>query len=280
MGTEIRACVFTSLFGRYEELLPQSIAAESDLELICFTDDPALKSDRWRIELVQPMFRSDPVRSSRYPKICAHRFLSAYDTSLYIDNSVLLNRPPEDIVERLLPGDGAVYGAIAHSFRETIKDEFDAVMESRLDDERVCLEQLDHYRLDYPHVLGMRPSPAGSSPGATTARRLSRRWSAGGTTCSVTRAATGCRCWLPSPTRRSRPSWRTGTCETTLTSAGPQASAGIAADGATPQSEGKTTASSKTRSTRSPGSIAGRGPTRACTRCPSGSSTRSIWSWP
>lgn len=120
-----------------------------------------MESDHWRVELVEPMFRSDPVRSSRYPKICAHRYLSAYDTSLYIDNSVLLTRPPEEIVERLLPGEGAVFGAIAHSFRETLKDEFEAVMESRLDDERVCLEQLDHYRLDYPDVLGMRPIAGG-----------------------------------------------------------------------------------------------------------------------
>jgi hypothetical protein len=154
-------CVYTALFGRYEDLLPQPIAAESEFDFICFTDDPELESDIWRIELVEPPLRSDPARSSRYPKICAHRFLDGYDTSLYIDNSVLLTRPAEEIVEMLLPDRGAAFGAVAHSFRDTVEDEFLAVMDAGFDSERVCLEQLAHYRLHYPDVLALRPVAGG-----------------------------------------------------------------------------------------------------------------------
>jgi len=164
------ACVYTALFGGYEELLRQPIAAESDLDFICFTDDPELESDTWRIEVVEPPLRSDPARSSRFPKICAHRFLGDYDASLYVDNSVLLLRPPEEVIVMLLAETDTAFGAVAHSFRNTVEDEFAAVMESRLDARSVCLEQLAHYRLHYPDILAMRPIAGG-----VLARRHGRR---------------------------------------------------------------------------------------------------------
>jgi hypothetical protein len=151
-----RACVFTSLFGRYEDLLEQPIAAESGIDLICFTDDPNLKSDSWQLRLVPPVLTTDAPRSARYPKICAHRFLPEYDVSLYIDNSVLLTRRPEDIIEALLPP-AAGLAAVEHSFRETVLDEFEQVKRARREAAWVCDEQLDHYRRSIPEVLGMKP---------------------------------------------------------------------------------------------------------------------------
>lgn len=155
-----RACVYTVLFGGYEDLLAQPMAIESQLEFICFTDDPELESDSWRVELVEPLFRADPARSSRYPKICAHRFLDSYDVSLYVDNSVLLTRPPEELIQMMLPEEAAM-GVVAHSFRKTVADEFDAVMAAGYDADWICLEQLDHYRLQYPDVLASRPIAGG-----------------------------------------------------------------------------------------------------------------------
>jgi hypothetical protein len=40
-----RACVFTSLFGWCENLLEQPMAADSGIDLVCFTDDPDLKRE-------------------------------------------------------------------------------------------------------------------------------------------------------------------------------------------------------------------------------------------
>ena len=106
-----RVCVYVTLFGQYEDLLEQPIFADSAVDFICITDDPELESDSWQIRVVQPVIVTDPARSSRYPKICPHRFLEDYDVSLYIDNSVLLTRTPEEIVSALLP-DGAGFSAV------------------------------------------------------------------------------------------------------------------------------------------------------------------------
>jgi hypothetical protein len=151
-----RVCVYVTLFGQYEDLLEQPIFADSAVDFICITDDPELESDSWQIRVVQPVIVTDPARSSRYPKICPHRFLEDYDVSLYIDNSVLLTRTPEEIVSALLP-DGAGFSAVEHSFRETVLDEFHEVLEVGYETAWVCSEQLEHYRLSHPEVLAMKP---------------------------------------------------------------------------------------------------------------------------
>ena len=155
-----RACVYTVLFGGYEDLLEQPMTAESELDFICFTDDPDLQSSGWRVVQVEPLFGADSPRSSRYHKILAHKFLDEYNKSLYIDNSIMLLQPPERLVEYLLPGDASL-GAIAHSFRETVEDEFAAVMAAGLDADWVCVEQLEHYRRYHRDVLSSRPLTGG-----------------------------------------------------------------------------------------------------------------------
>ena len=212
-------CVYTALFGRYEDLLAQPIAAESELDFICFTDDPELSSDSWRIELVEPPLRSDPARSSRYPKICAHRFLDGYDTSLYIDNSVLLTRAPEEIVEMLLPDRGAAFGAAAHSFRETVEDEFVAVMDAGLDAE--CASSSLRTTASTIQTCSLSGRlPGGSWRDATGVPTSSLRWSDGGTTFSATPAATSYRSLRPSPTHPSRRSSSISTSKATSIGSG------------------------------------------------------------
>ena len=148
--------MYTALFGGYEDLLEQPLAATSAVDFICFTDDPALVSDLWEIRLVEPAIATDPARSSRFPKLCAHRFLADYDISIYIDNSVLLTRPPEAIITDLLPP-GAEFSAFEHSSRETVLDEFSEVARVGYEAGWVCDEQLAHYHQTHPEVLSMKP---------------------------------------------------------------------------------------------------------------------------
>lgn len=155
MATE-RPCVYTVLFGGYEDLLEQPMAAESTVDFICFTDDPALESDTWEIRVVSPVIPTDSTRSARYPKLCPHDFLADHDLSLYIDNSVLLTSPPEEIIDTLLPSD-ALLAAVEHSFRDTVREEFEAVTEAGYEAAWVCDEQLSHYRQSDPDVLHMKP---------------------------------------------------------------------------------------------------------------------------
>ncbi|MEV7693151.1 glycosyltransferase domain-containing protein [Microbacterium sp. NPDC089189] len=149
-------CVYTVLLGGYDALLAQPVRAESDADFICFTDDPDLTSDTWRIELVDPRFPQDIHRSSRVVKILGDPRLEQYEATLCIDATVRLKSRPEDILAEWL-GDGTDMALAQHSFRETVLDEFDEVVRLNYDDRARVHEQLIDYSIAYPEVLDARP---------------------------------------------------------------------------------------------------------------------------
>jgi hypothetical protein len=150
-----RFCVYTALIGAYERLNEQPTAAKSRIRFICLPDDPNLQGETWETRHVPPIFEMDPIRSQRDFKIRPHVHLPEFDASLYIDNSILLKEPPESLFELFDKGTG--FCLPAHSYRETVLDEFLAVAELGLDDQSRVFEQLNHYMIDYPDVLQRRP---------------------------------------------------------------------------------------------------------------------------
>jgi hypothetical protein len=149
-------CVYTCLFGNYEDLNEQEIVHDSNMDFFCFTDNPKLKSNTWKIIPVAPLFPYDLARSSRLYKTCPHRVLRDYSASIYIDNSVILRKNPESIFDDLLPA-GINLAMFHHSFRETVIDEFNEVIILQLDNINTILEQLNSYSLSRPNVLREKP---------------------------------------------------------------------------------------------------------------------------
>lgn len=147
--------VYTALFGRYELLNEQPMAERSDLRFVCFTDDPSLVSDSWDVRLVEPALALDPVRSARRVKILGPPIDDEPETTLWIDNSVVLTSPPEQLLAEWL--DGADFAAPLHSFRERVVDEFAAVLHDELDDPARVNEQLSHYLQTNAEVLQLPP---------------------------------------------------------------------------------------------------------------------------
>jgi hypothetical protein len=148
-------CVYTVLTGGYECLNEQAIARESSLPFICLTDDPDLTSETWTIRQIEPTFAMDPIRSQRDLKIRPHMHLPEFDQSLYIDNSVILKVRPEMLFETFLAD--SPLAIPAHSFRETLLDEFIEVIQLGLDDSIRIFEQINHYSLDDPAMLNEKP---------------------------------------------------------------------------------------------------------------------------
>ncbi len=150
-----RRVVFTAVTGSYESLNETPVEVDTDVPFICFTDDPALTSNRWTVVHVPRWFPSDPMRSQRVLKISGHPLLDEFDETLYIDNTVRLRVDPRDILaEWLSARDLAIP---VHSFRKTVREEFDAVAIAGLDTSERLAEQLDHYVRDYPDVLTQTP---------------------------------------------------------------------------------------------------------------------------
>jgi hypothetical protein len=147
-----RRVVYTVLFGGYEGLLEQPAFEGSTIDRICFTDDPELTSPTWEVRCVPRALPADTTRSARTPKILAHDYVGEYDESLYIDNSVLLKRPPEELFAELLPAHTSM-ALMRHSYRELLSEEFDEVVRLKLDAWWACEEQRAHYEAVDPAVL-------------------------------------------------------------------------------------------------------------------------------
>lgn len=153
--TPPRRAVYTALIGEYEELNEQPIAGRSDVPFICLTDSPSLRSDTWQVHVVEPLMPSDPIRSARALKLLGHPLVDAVDETLWIDNSVVLRVPPEEILDEWL--EGADFASPLHSYRSRLIDEFDAVVQAGFDDPARVYEQARHYVDEHPTVLQTEP---------------------------------------------------------------------------------------------------------------------------
>jgi hypothetical protein len=150
LGHTNRAVV-TAIMGGYELPTEQPAAASSALPFICFTDDPDLVSETWSMRVVQPLLPCDPIRSARDVKLRLHRYLPEVEEVLWIDNSVLLLTPPEELLQAWLASTDLAIPR--HSFRSTVADEFAEVALLGLEDVARIYEQEAHYRGSYPGVL-------------------------------------------------------------------------------------------------------------------------------
>jgi hypothetical protein len=177
-GPDGRACVYTALLGGYEQLTEQPVARESSLDFVCLTDDATLVSETWRVRLVEPLLPHDAVRSQRALKIRAHASVPDYDVSLYIDNSIVLKAPPEVTLTELLPSKTPL-ALMAHGFRESVADEFRAVVGSGLDapTDATSSSPITSKPIPGPWTCGR--SRAGFCFAAITTPASSPRWTSG-----------------------------------------------------------------------------------------------------
>jgi len=150
-----RRALFTAITGNYENLNELPAVARGKMDAFCFTDDPNVSSKTWTVVVVDSPFPLDPIRSQRFFKILRHEILRDYDETLYIDNSVLLKVDPNQLLDDWLAG--AELAMPEHSFRADIHEEFDAVVEHRLDSRDRVLEQRTHYVELYSDALARKP---------------------------------------------------------------------------------------------------------------------------
>lgn len=143
-GPSGRLCVYSCLFGQYEDLTQQPNFGASPVDWVLFTDQPSLRSSTWQIRVVDAPVSDNAALASRHPKVFPERYLPEYDRSIYIDNSVRLLKPPDLLWNEVaFGGDGFV---VQHSYRRRLIDEFAAVWSSRLGEPEAILKVYEEVR--------------------------------------------------------------------------------------------------------------------------------------
>lgn len=136
--------VYTVLTGAYDPLSNPFPEGATGFERICFTDDPNLVSSNWDVVLLEDS-ALDTARESRRPKLLPHRFLEAFEWSLYLDNNVRLKVNPVDIRNDYASSDTR-FVCFSHPWRSCIYDEAEEVIRLGIESERRVREQMDYYR--------------------------------------------------------------------------------------------------------------------------------------
>ena len=133
---------YTCIFGTGYSL-PDIFYSES-VRFICFTDQDNLVPNGWEIVQSTPILKADLARSSREHKIRPHRYLREFKRSIYIDPSVEIIANPHDLWNFLMGGnDSSIFGALLHSFRGSVLEEFEAVYHHKLDSTKSLEEHLN-----------------------------------------------------------------------------------------------------------------------------------------
>ena len=187
----MKRAVYTAVTGGYEAISDQPVAKDSSASFICFTDtDPSLIEPGlgWTVIQTDLLIPWDPTRSARLLKARGHPALAEFDQTLWIDNRIRLLTPPEDLLGEWLADPSVDMALPNHSYRETVDDEFQAVLFSALDDPARVRELRYFLSQSAPRVLAERPYWT-----AMIARRA-----------GTTRATQACDLWADLILRHSR----------------------------------------------------------------------------
>lgn len=140
--------VYTALFGEKESIadpLESLLGHETDLEItfICFTDNPNLRSDVWRIHLCD----RGPLGGEKYSRRCKampHLYLADWRYSLYVDNTVRFKRLPNssDLHHDQTP---YLFRLFRHDTRERLIMEADVISMIGYEDAQTVIRQLAAY---------------------------------------------------------------------------------------------------------------------------------------
>ena len=150
--------VYTCITGGYDNLIEPSVIT-SGVDYVCFTDNPNLKSKAWKIRPIPDELLSySKVKQQRGVKILAHRYLSDYDISIWVDGAVQVKG---DIKEYLKELDLSKYSVFIpeHPSRKCIYSEKDACVKIKKikgDEITLAEKQMNRYKNEgFPSNFGL-----------------------------------------------------------------------------------------------------------------------------
>lgn len=139
----MRKVIYTVITDNCDKLR-EPCALSDGWDYVCFTDDPYLKSNTWKIKLLSNPI--EPKKLSRIVKILPHKYLSEYDLSLYLDSYILINRDVNEFVNDQLERHEETIIIKSHPRRTNIFDEVSQIIIQGKDDPLTVVNQAMSYK--------------------------------------------------------------------------------------------------------------------------------------
>ena len=90
MKHEPKIVVYTCITGGYDNLADPKVVTPG-VDYVCFTDNMAMKSKVWKLrKMPEELSKYSNVKQQRGVKILAHRYLTEYDISIWVDGAVIV----------------------------------------------------------------------------------------------------------------------------------------------------------------------------------------------
>lgn len=147
----MRRAIYTAITGEYDTLKDPQIITPG-WEYICFTNNKNLRSDFWKVKLVNDS-RLSNVKLARKIKILSHQYLKGYDLTIWHDASMVINCNLKSFTSVFHKKDITI---MKHPHRGCIYEEARACIKMGKDKREVILKQIEKYRNEgYPEKNGL-----------------------------------------------------------------------------------------------------------------------------
>jgi len=146
-----KVCVYTSLFGAYDEFQPVSKYSDN-IDFICFTDQD-INVQGWEIIKCEAKY-NNPILCAKEYKILAHKYLCDYDASLFLDASSYIYDDISPLINRFLINEKFVM--FKHPVRNCAHVEGETILTRHRHLPLPVVKQLEKYEIDgLPPGAGM-----------------------------------------------------------------------------------------------------------------------------
>jgi hypothetical protein len=168
-----RVAVYTAIYGGYDTLREQP--EMPGVDLVCFTDDPGLRSSQWRVVHARPR-HDHPRLSAKWFKMHPHVALPAHRRTVWVDGSVqMLGADFAEVVLEAMSPDGL--SLFRHPTRDTAAAEAEFCVPLGKYAGQPLLEQVAHYRArGFPDESGLWAGGIVGRENVRKIRRLGRLW--------------------------------------------------------------------------------------------------------
>lgn len=136
--------VYTAIYGGYDRLI-DPVPQDVDVDWYCFTDDPGLSSEVWKV-VVEPGRFGDPRLDARWFKMQPHRCLPEHRWTIWVDGNIRIDSGR--FVRESVTVAGGGLAMFRHPQRDCVYAEARALarLGSGCPGGRLMAQQVEHYR--------------------------------------------------------------------------------------------------------------------------------------
>lgn len=148
--------IYTCLTGDYENLVDPSVVSE-DFDYVCFSDNLNLSTNVWKLRPIpDELLHLSKIKQQRCIKICPHKYLSEYETSVWIDASIdILGNINQLLKQDCSDIDKSIF-IPKHPSRNCVYEEIKACLHFKKDTLENMEPQINKYKSEnYPSNNGM-----------------------------------------------------------------------------------------------------------------------------